>query len=156
MSTITVALNGYVTLWLKFYQWLPITPGLKFKVLAMVLHDLASGLLSDLIASLGIFVPAIPSALNTLHKAFTSFDLLFTCHHRKVFPVNSIKSAFCHLSHWLFISLPALFSLIVVIMAGLTLYVFIHLFFYTSYPLECKPQAFRECILFIHSYILNS
>lgn len=74
-------------------QWLPIITGIKFEVPTLVLHDLASGHLSDLIASLDTFVPAVPSASNTVPKAttFTSSSFLFTYHYRKVFPNNSIQ-----------------------------------------------------------------
>lgn len=71
-----------------------------------MVHDLAYGSLSDLTARLGIFVPVIPSALNTLHKAFTSHGLLFTCHCRKVFPTNSIRKYVLPFLPLVFYNLP--------------------------------------------------
>lgn len=72
------------------------TSGLiKSQVLAMIPSDLASHL-SDLIASIDTFVPAVPSASKTLHKAaiFTSFSFLSLRLYRKVFANNSTQKFF--------------------------------------------------------------
>lgn len=72
------ALGGQVTLQLKPYWWRLLTLGIKFKVLALIPCDLASGHVSDLIPGTDPSVPVVPGAPNTLHKAttFTSFSFV--------------------------------------------------------------------------------
>lgn len=92
----TLQLLWCMFLQLKSYQQLPIITGIKFKVPALVLHDLASGHLSNLTASLDTSVPAVLSASDTLLKAstFTSFSFLSMHHNRKISPNNSIQKLF--------------------------------------------------------------
>ena len=109
----TFQLLWCMSLQLKSHQWLPIITGIKFKVLALVLHDMASGHLSNLTAAQThlyqlFFLLQMPSSrlLPPRHLVFCLCIIM-----ESSLLITPFKSSFFHPFHQLFTSLSALFSL---------------------------------------------
>lgn len=128
----TFQLLWCMSLQLKSHQWLPIITGIKFKVPALVLHDMASGHLSNLTAAQThlyqlFFLLQMPSLrlLPPLHLVFCLCIIM-----ESSLLITPFKSSFRHPFHQLFISLSALFLFTLIISTGYHITdVFIHLLF---------------------------
>ena len=126
----TLQLLWCMSLQLKSYQWLPIITEIKFKVPALILHDLASGHLS-LPAQTHLyqlfFLLPIPSSrlLPSLHLVFCLCIIM-----ERFLLITPFKSSFCHPIHQLFTSLSVLFLITLITSTGYHITdVFIHLLF---------------------------